>query len=89
MVRVVRLGHRIGDGQLQLVRPEPVGLADAREPEARPEVQQDRGGLADDDVAIDQEGRRERGTRVVRIVEAAAQLRSPPPLDGGSRATST
>ena len=35
MVRVVRLGHHVGDGQLQLVRPEPVGLADAREPEAR------------------------------------------------------
>ena len=75
MVGVVGLGHAVGDGQLQLVRPEPVGLAHAREPEAGTEVQQDRCGLADHDVAIDQEGRRERGPWVGRIVEPAPEIR--------------
>ncbi len=73
MVRVVRLRHHVGNGELQLVRPQAVGFADARKTKARPEVQQDGRGLPDDDVAIDQERRREGWPHDLRVVEPVAQ----------------
>jgi len=36
VVAVVDLGQPVGDGELQLVRPEPAGLVLGREPEPRP-----------------------------------------------------
>ena len=75
MVRVVRLGHRIGDGELQLVRPERVGLADARKAEPRAQVQQDRRGLPHDDVPVDKERRREGGTRRIGRTQLAHERR--------------
>jgi hypothetical protein len=48
---VVDLHHQVRDGELQLVRPQPLRLALRREAEARPEIQQDISGLCDDVLA--------------------------------------
>ena len=69
-MRVVGLVHRIRDGELQLVRPDPVRLGGADEAEARPEIEQDRGALADHDIAVAQERRREGRSAIARIGEA-------------------
>ena len=51
MVGVVNFLHQIGDGQLQLQRPEPIGFAARHQPQARPEIVQDQRGLRDHQLA--------------------------------------
>jgi hypothetical protein len=75
MVRVVRLGQPVRDGQLQLVRPQPSGLVPGREAQPRPEEQQDVGRLRDDLPAGDQVRRRERG-RFSSSRKSPARVRS-------------
>src|SRR5258705_3873617 len=48
MMRVVNLRYKIGNRELQLVDPDPTRFVSRREAMARPQVQQDIGGLADD-----------------------------------------
>jgi len=74
MVGIVRFDQPVGDGELQLVRPEPARFALWREAQARPEVEQDIGGLGDDPFPGDQVGQRE-GRLPLRkgIVPGAAQ----------------
>ena len=60
MVAVVHFDDQVGDGQLQLMRPQAARLVVRHQPQARPEKQQDVGGLADQQIASLQVGRRER-----------------------------
>ena len=60
MMRVVDFHHQVGDGELQLMRPQPPGLVLRREAEPRPEIEQDVRGLRDDVLAGFQDRRRER-----------------------------
>jgi hypothetical protein len=50
------LDHQIGDGELQLVRPQATRLVPGREPEPRPEIKQDVCGLSDDELSPYLEG---------------------------------
>src|SRR3954454_21328288 len=56
VMRVVRLRHHVGDGELDLMRPDPIDLVIAHEAEAWPEIEKDRGRLPDDRVAVPEEG---------------------------------
>src|SRR5262249_46927199 len=53
----------VGDGELQLMHPQPSGLVAGREAEPPAEVEEDVGGLADDELAGLEERRRKRRTR--------------------------
>ena len=68
MVDVVRLDHEVGDGELDLVGPEPTGLGLRREAVALAEIEEDVGALADDALAVDQERRRKGGRLDLRIL---------------------
>lgn len=63
----LRLSQRIGEHQLQLVRPQPPGLALWRQTVPVATVEKDRGSLANDPHAVLEEGRREWGRREARI----------------------
>src|SRR6516165_8579007 len=63
MMGVVDQHHEVGDGELQLMHPQPSGLVAGREAEPPAEVKQDVGGLADDELAGLQKRRRKRRTR--------------------------
>ena len=52
MMRIVDFDHQIGNGELQLMRPQPLGLVLGRKAEAWPEKQQDIGGVGDDVPAV-------------------------------------
>ena len=84
-MRVMRLGNGVGDGQLDLMRPQPPGLVARREAEAAPEMEKDGRGLTDQRVAILEEGRREGRSRG-RPIFSSASIESMPL---GLRATST
>ena len=71
---VVRLDDQIGDGELDLVGPQLSGFRLRRQPEAFAEIEQDIGRLADDPLAIAQEGRGEGGRGDVRAVPQAHQF---------------
>src|SRR5712691_2880259 len=58
MMGVVDVGDEIGDGELQLMRPQRAGFVARRKPKTRAEVEQDIRGLADDEPAGLQERRR-------------------------------
>ena len=58
MVRVVDVGDHVGDGELQLMRPQPAGLVAGTEIEARAEIEKNVGGLRDDEAAGFQKRRR-------------------------------
>src|SRR5690242_11607029 len=60
MVGVVNLVHKIGDRELQLVGPQPARLVRRRQAVMSAEIEQNVGGLADDQLLRLQEGRRER-----------------------------
>ena len=64
---VVHLGNKVGDGQLQLVDPQPPFLRARRQTVARAKEQQDVGSLADGLLAGHQERRRER--RLARLFQ--------------------
>ena len=55
MVSVVSLANDIGDRQLNLVQPEPVGLAAGRQSQAVAEMHQDGGGLSNHEIPVTQE----------------------------------
>src|SRR6267378_862201 len=57
---IVHLDQPVGDGELQLVQPQPAGLAPGRKAQAGPEVEEDVRGLRDQQLARAQERRRER-----------------------------
>jgi len=59
MVGIVGFDQPIGNGELQLVRPEPARFIPWRQAQARAEVEQDVGGLGDDSFAGDEAGQRE------------------------------
>ncbi len=76
VVRVVRLVHRVGNRQLDLMRPQAVGNACAHQLEARAQVQQDGGGLPDHSLAVHQQRagkRRPRHGLVLQVVEQGRQ----------------
>ncbi len=60
MMRIVYFADPIGDGELQLVRPQTHGLAFWRKAQARPEVEEDIRGLRDQKFAGFEKRRRER-----------------------------
>src|SRR5215211_3998951 len=60
MMRVVDLDHEVGDGELQLMRPQPSRFVAWRQPKPRAEIKQDIGGLGDDELAGLEEWWRER-----------------------------
>src|SRR4051794_20092215 len=49
MMGVVNQHHQIGDGELQLMHPQPPGLVPGRQPELPAKIEQDVRGLADDE----------------------------------------
>src|SRR5260370_905494 len=51
MMAVVNMGDEVGDGELQLMRPQLSGLVARRQIEARTEIEQNIRGLCDDDLA--------------------------------------
>src|SRR6266850_4183794 len=59
VVRVVRFDKPVGDGELELVRPEPARFDLGNEPEARSEKEQDIRGLRDHELPRFEERRRE------------------------------
>ena len=61
---VVDLDHQIGDGELKLVHPEFAGFGLRREGVTGAEIEQDVGGMADDELARFQE-RRRKGRRAL------------------------
>src|SRR6185437_581308 len=80
MVGVVNLDQKIGEGQLQLMRPEPAGLLLRGEPETRAQEQQDVGRLADHQPTGLQERRCEGAVGGLSIVENAHEGGDPEPL---------
>jgi len=62
MMGVVDQRHEVGDGELQLMHPQPSGLVAGREAQPPAEIKQDVGGLADDELAGLEERRRKRRT---------------------------
>ncbi|OOO00968.1 MAG: hypothetical protein USCGTAYLOR_02834 [Chromatiales bacterium USCg_Taylor] len=54
------LRYKVGDCQLQLMRPQPAGLALRNQTEPRPQIQQDVGGLGNHPIAGLEKRRRER-----------------------------
>ncbi len=60
MMGVVSLVHKIGDRQLQLMGPQPARLVRRRQAVVIAEIEQDVGGLTDDQIPGFQERRRER-----------------------------
>src|SRR6476620_6619220 len=63
MMGVVDQHHQIGDGELQLMHPQPPRLVAGRKPEPPAEIEQDVRGLADEKLADAQERRGERRAR--------------------------
>ena len=61
MVSVVNLDDEMGDGKLQLMRPEPPCLVARCEFQVRPEIEQDVCGLRDNELAGLEERRGEGG----------------------------
>ena len=84
MVGVMGFGHGIGDGELDLVRPDPQLLAATHQLERRCQVQQNRRGLPDDDLTILQEGRRERWMGQFAVVQTAQHRRHTLPCGLGA-----
>ena len=72
---VVHFLQEIGDGELQLVGPQPSGLVLQREAQPRAEEQEDVGGLRDQLPARLEDGRRERRASDPRVVENVHQCR--------------
>src|SRR2546422_2094828 len=66
---VVHLGQPVGDGELQLVQPQPAGLAPGGKAQAGPEVEEDVRGLGDQQLTGAQERRRERRSLDGRALE--------------------
>jgi len=60
MMHVMDLRYKVGDCQLQLMRPQPAGLALRNQTEPRPQIQQDVGGLGNHPIAGLEKRRRER-----------------------------
>ena len=83
MVRVVRLRDEVGDGELDLMRPEPAGRILRRKAMPRPEIEQDRGRLADDWSPSFRKGGAKGGCSAFFIIRIMAGTPS------GPRATST
>ena len=79
MMGVVDFLHQIGDGELQLMHPQPAGFGLRREPVARAEIEQDVGGLADHQPACLQERRREGRVRRPRRRISRIIAAQPPP----------
>src|SRR4051794_41972847 len=80
MMGVVRLVHKIGDRQLQLMRPQPARFVPRCEAVVSAEVEQDVGGLSDDQFPRLQERRRKRrGARSRAAQQAHPFGRAAPP----------
>jgi hypothetical protein len=74
-MRVVRLGHHVGNGQLDLHRPGARLLAARHQLQHRCQVLQDGGGLADDEVAVLEKGRRKGRLAQAAVAQRAQQGR--------------
>jgi hypothetical protein len=74
-MNVVRFGNEIGDGQLQLMDPKPARLILRREIMARAQKEQDVGGLADQQRAAPEKGRRKGRVFHARAFEKFLQSR--------------
>ena len=85
VVRVVRFGHHVGNGQLDLLRPDPRRLAAGYQLQLRGQVLQDGGRLSDPHTAMLQKGRRERRMRKSVVLQTAQHC--PHTLPRGLRAT--
>src|SRR5262249_59517583 len=66
---VVDQHHEVGDGELQLMHPQSSGLVAGREVKPAAEVEEDVGGLADDELAGLEERRRKRWTRAASTLD--------------------
>src|SRR4051812_21826351 len=55
VMRIVGLQHEIGDRQLDLMRPKPAGFVLRREIVPAAEIEENRRGLPDDEIAIPEE----------------------------------
>ena len=75
MMDVVDLGQEVGDGELQLVRPQAARLGLGHQPQPRPQILQDVRRLSDDQVSGFEEGRRKRRTRSGVTIEEALHRR--------------
>ena len=71
MVGVVNLVYKIGDRELQLVGPQPAPLVRRRQAVMSAEIEQDVGGLADDQFLHLEERRRERQVPGAFVAEQA------------------
>src|SRR5215471_11314797 len=69
MMSIVDQHHEVGDGELQLMHPQPSGLVARREAEPPAEIKQDVGGLADDELARLEERRRKGRTRAASALD--------------------
>jgi len=69
VMRVVHLGHEVGDRELQAIGDDAQALVARRQLELRPEIEKNVGRLRDDEVAVLQKGR-----RVGRVRPVAFQL---------------
>ena len=88
MMRVVILGDEIGNGEFEPVGEQPRRLAGRREPEFRPEVEEDVGDMRDDDLAVAQDRRRKGVNGAAFPSRIAISALTPRPVPR-SRATST
>ena len=70
MMGVVDLDHEIGDGELQLVRPQPPRLVARRQVQLRPEIEQNVRGLRDDELA----GLEDRGADAGRALRRSSMI---------------
>jgi hypothetical protein len=90
VVRVVDLGDQIGDGELELVSPEPCRRIAGHEPEPRAEEVEDRRGLRHHDLP-GTEHRRSEGKVRTQLAAQHAQdgVHAHRPCSGGACPTST
>jgi len=52
MMRIVGFADKIGDGELDLMNPKPLRLVFRSQTMTIAQVQEDRGGLTDDDISV-------------------------------------
>ena len=86
---IVDLDHEVGDGELELMDPQPPRLGARRKGMAGAEKQQNVRRLADHELPAFEERRRERRMLDARAVKQAHHCRAPRRSALGSRATST
>src|SRR6266571_4944877 len=78
MMAVVHFDQPVGDGELQLVQPQPPGFILRRESEARPEIEQNVRGLRDQQPAGSQERRRKGPVALGTVFKQTDHFLRPP-----------